>query len=47
MKYGKNINSKFKLNINIKESLGWKYQDFKCVEYINNECKYSIVNLDI
>lgn len=46
MKYGKKIDSKFKLNINIKESLGWKYQDFKCVEYVNNKCKYSIVSLD-
>ena len=45
MKYGKNINSDKKINIKINEKLGWKYQDFECIEYINNECKYSKIYL--
>jgi ectoine hydroxylase-related dioxygenase (phytanoyl-CoA dioxygenase family) len=46
MKYGKNIDSKFKVNVSIKEKNGWKYQDFGCIEYINNNCKYSKIILN-
>ena len=45
MKYGKNINSDKKIYIKINEKLGWKYQDFECIEYINNECTYSKIYL--
>tara|TARA_Y100001958_G_C21247457_1_gene578808 strand:- start:7487 stop:8293 length:807 start_codon:yes stop_codon:yes gene_type:complete len=46
MKYGKNVASKFKMNINIKENKGWKIQDFSCIEYVNNKCGYSKIMLN-
>ena len=46
MKYGKSVSSDLKLNVNVKESCGWKYQDFGCVEYINNKNDYSRQNVN-
>lgn len=41
MKYGKEIDSSLKIIVKTVEKNGWKYQDFECIEYINNNGQYS------